>query len=362
LEECTTEHRACNMAKPPWHPSRLVDLGCSRSSNNDVYPRFSIVKGSKVSPGQKYITLSHRWGLSHTPRITVQNLGAYEQGMPMSALPMSFRDAITVAQRLGIRYIWIDSLCIIQDGDNGQDWRREAPLMEKVYANAFCNLAANWGSDSVGHFFERDTTLFGPNRFPIIHNLTYNLFINGNSWIQEVMDAPLNKRGWVLQERILAPRIIHFCRHEVFWECCENTVSESFPAKLPPIDQSTGDYLLPGLIHSLDSPGNSTLYERTGSKSNEAGRLYDLWHSVVEIYTRCRLTKQSDKLVAIAGLARSLSPFLRDLYVAGVWSRNLVIDLAWYMAEPELVSRDSSLPYRAPSFSWASVNAISAGH
>jgi hypothetical protein len=299
--------------------------------------------------------------------------------MPTSVLPISFRDAITVAQRLGIRYIWIDSLCIVQDGDNGQDWKREAPLMEKVYANALCNLAANWGSDLAGLFFERDTTLFGhvqqrlqvkvPRTIVIdrTDDLTfisdYNLFGAENNWVEEVLDAPLNKRGWVLQERILAPRIIHFCRREVFWECCEKTVSESFPARLPPTSQSNKNIILPNdfryikrLIHYRYTLGDSTHYGRTGPDPDEARRLYKAWHGVVEVYSQCQLTRQSDKLVAIAGLARSLSPFLRDLYVAGVWSRNLLIDLAWYLAEPEPVSRDSSLPYRAPSFSWASVN------
>jgi len=362
LQECTSGHRACNMAKPEWYPSRLVDIGSSGGSP------FSIVSGSEVSPGQKYITLSHRWGLSNIPRITIQNLPAFKRGKPASVLPPSFQHAMIIARRLDIRYIWIDSLCIIQDGDNGHDWRQEAPLMKEVFANAFCSLSANWASDSAGLFFHRDVGLFNQVQQRLllkdddggIFSESYTLFSAGDNWANEVLDAPLNKRGWVLQERILARRIIHFCRREIFWECCEKTVSESFPAMLPPTHPNTGNPLLASHIQALKqmvhSRKNGVPAEIGPREGEAASRLYGIWHSIVELYTKCRLTKQSDKLVAIAGLARSLSPFLQDRYIAGVWSKNLVNELTWYVKEPEPVSRGSSHPYRAPSFSWASAN------
>jgi hypothetical protein len=176
-----------------------------------------------------YMTLSHCWSLSQSLRLTASTLESMESGLEMSCLPTTFRDAILVARALKIRYLWTDSLCILQD--SFQDWSRESSMMGLVYANSCCNIAATWGSNSNdGLFVERDPHIVEhcviPNlldKYSVPHVLFDPLIVT-----RQIEDAPLNSQGWVLQERLISPRVLHFGAEQVFWDCQSCVASEAF--------------------------------------------------------------------------------------------------------------------------------------
>jgi hypothetical protein len=163
-------------------------------------------------------------------------------------LPKTFEHALVVARELKVGYIWIDSLCIIQD--DPRDWQHESSLMHRVYSNSLCNIAATGAVDSSdGLFFGRDPghvnavqtyfLLEGTAKERGIYK-TSEVKFRGlydisevDFWKNNVLDAPLNKRGWVCQESLLAPRILHFGKTQLLWECCEMEASEKYPKGIP---------------------------------------------------------------------------------------------------------------------------------
>ncbi|KAG9234953.1 heterokaryon incompatibility protein-domain-containing protein [Amylocarpus encephaloides] len=344
LSDCLSSHLRCGSRRDStrWRPTRLLDIGYAPG-------RFRIVEGSEILPEEDYITLSHKWGKDNPLALTVSNLSQMKEGVASTILSKTFQDAIIVAQHLNIRYVWIDSLCIIQAGDNGTDKQREIIQMDKVYRNSLLNVSADLGLHGI--FSERDLDLFTPMQTSLcieIENTdgeftkdTYQS-VELDVFDREVSDAPLNRRGWVLQERVLAPRTLHFCRREIFWECCENIVCESFPRGFPE------EYLRPH--HML-------LFKRFDAKDT-VDQYYETWNSILTAYGQCEeLTVPDDKLIAISGIARYIKGFLEDRYIAGLWLKSLAGQMLWYIASawPTKTRHESNLR-RAPSFSWASID------
>jgi hypothetical protein len=136
----------------------------------------------------------------------------------MCQLPKTFRQAFKVTRDLGGRFIWIDSLCIIQD--SVEDWRNESSLMTHIYSYGLCNIAASAAQDgSQGLFFERDPFPVKQVHFRPKHGAGTLLITNTKSWIENSRRAPLLKRGWVFQEQMLSPRTLHFYKKQIFWYC-----------------------------------------------------------------------------------------------------------------------------------------------
>ena len=170
---------------------------------------------------------------------------------------------------------------------------------------------------------------------------------------------PLSQRGWVLQEQILVPRILHFDRREVFWECCQAVASENLPRGWPSIDNDKMDKVAVILARKRLNPLTDNLvdaHENDTSVTSLAGEdlHYMLWFTLVLKYSTCQLSYESDRLVAISGVARYLKTINKDQYVAGLWRRHLERELAWSTIRP--LPADTSHLYYAPSFSWTSLN------
>lgn len=172
------------------------------------------------------MTLSHRWGSSNVPTLTTKTIDTWKNGLSVNILPKRYQEFIALAQRLQIRYVWIDSLCIIQEGDDGEDWRAEALTMDQVYQNSFCNVSADWGSGKRGLYFERDLRLMDkphidwkvrrkPNRDVVV--VEKCILVENEFWEEQVSRSPLSVRGWVVQERWLSPRNLRFGSREVFF-------------------------------------------------------------------------------------------------------------------------------------------------
>jgi hypothetical protein len=194
-------------------PTRLIDVGDSKSSG--------ILRLDCSNPRQssRYIALSHRWGDPKVHRAFSthrSNINEFEKNIDFDKLPRTFRDAVIVTRSLGVRYLWIDSLCIIQEDE--EDWKAEAKRMEDVFSSAYCTIAATSASGMDAGFLKPRP----PRRCVTAQRGSESPF-----YVCEAIDnfrsdvelGQLNKRGWVFQERALSRRTIYFAENQVYWEC-----------------------------------------------------------------------------------------------------------------------------------------------
>lgn len=305
------------------------------------------------------MSLSHCWGKAQVIQLKRETVAQFRESIPHQALPKTFQDAITITRRLGIRYLWIDSLCILQDVDDLSDWLREAASMSKVYAHAYCNISAAAATDgSKGLFVDRDPAQQRLVRVKLllegIHARKGSVdcyIIDDTFWTNSVGECPLNRRAWVLQERWLAPRVLHFGQKQLLWECCELDACELFPKALP---QNLTRTVYTGFkIREADALNKKQLAVRSPYYEPELA-YYRLWGNLIGVYSEAKLTKPIDKLLAVSGLAKHFSTLLQDEYVVGMWRRYLASELLWWVDDRFPSVRPEM--YRAPSFSWASVD------
>lgn len=262
---------------------------------------------------------------------------AGERESSLESLPQTFKDAIIIARALGIRFIWIDAMCIIQPSAHGDftDWNVEGPRMWLIYQNAICNIAATCSSDPNDGFLSRvGTHNMAPCSIPRetedgeIQPMFFMPY--ENAFEGSVVISSLNRRGWVAQERLLSQRILHFTEERVFWECQAHDKNND-------LDD-----------HNL---GIDWGYVRSPSQLT-----YRQWLPFIEFYSNSSFTQPADRLVALSSIARSV-PVERfgTTYFAGIWKESLVQDLSW--RSEESCSSDLRKRYldMAPSWSWASV-------
>jgi hypothetical protein len=269
-------------------------------------------------------------------------------------MPTTFRDAILITRKIGARYLWVDSLCIIQptDSDNS-DWQKESARMGQYYQNSLCTIAAAGASDSSqGCFIERHGERFmvephqlGPEEIHIKPVLP--------KWQRTVLESPLLSRGWVFQEMAMSPRILYWTKDAVYWECHELAASEYHPKRL-----TVGEYKTSPaqwIKRTLATPRN---------KFNSSGELFSLqkWYDIVESFSTLKLSCLTDKLPAMSGLAKAVQEYAPDTYLAGIWQRQLPDALMWYSVyetSPNNASNPQQPPpfaYIAPSWSWPAVH------
>lgn len=219
--------------------------------------------------------------------------------------------------------------------------------MNSVYGNATLTLATAASEDAFGGLFRRrDPSLIVPHAIYCKLDQRYNsanpgiyqsLFhaVPTRSAQLEVAYAKLNRRAWVVQERVLSARTVYFSSNQIWWECRELEANESFPLRLPDTIKSW--------------------YGRQ-VKSWSSEKAYSTWRTILTVYTVSDLTNPADKLVAISGLAKRFSSLLDDEYVAGLWRKRITTELLWHHESQATVRRRPST-YRAPTWSWASIDA-----
>lgn len=316
-----------------------------------------------------YLTLSHCWGKDKFFTLLKDNLELLQKRIIVEELSKVFQDALLTTLKLGFSYIWIDSLCIIQDSED--DWLQESSRMGDIYKNSSCNIAATgFGEGSRGFYVERDVSrLICPKIFsgwdgvwPSTNEPRSGCYYltDMNMWNYQVERAALNRRAWVLQERLLSPCILHFGDKQVLWECFESTSCEVFPTGNPEHYWKFKRFLydeISGSVEMRQLPSNS---EGTGDEVFQTAMrkmpLYEFWHEIVQRYCTGQLTRPEDKFLAISGAAKEVRHLLGDTYVAGLWQGNLADDLLW-VADPAYVGRTLPGSYRAPTWSWASLDA-----
>ncbi len=223
---------------------RCDSHGCKESNLSKVFPTNLLDVGDtnilKLVPGtlntERYIVLSHCWGIPQlgelgpdgkTPRYctTQSNLLIRQRGFSVDDLPQTFRDAIEVARGLGVKFLWIDSLCIVQ-GDGG-DWETESKRMQDIYASAYCTVAATSAVDSYSGFLKR--IINTNSKYPCVQDDSGRTVYFCNdlaNFDTDVDGAQLNTRAWVMQERFLSSRTIHFAANQMYWECGKGVYCE----------------------------------------------------------------------------------------------------------------------------------------
>ena len=369
LQRCRDEHPSCGPSDMHWHPTRLLDFLSPASQYADKVRLISLPDGEEA----QYAALSHRWGDFLPMQLTTSNKAELEAGIEVAGLPKTFRDALHLARRLDL-YLWIDSLCIVQD--SREDWEREARVMGMVYANAEVTIAATGARNSLdGLFFDRQPSWVRPcivERRPWDNKAKRSIvLVDYDVWADGIDAMSLNKRAWVVQERHLSRRVIHCSREQLFWECRSAVACEAYPnGPLSCVGGSLRSESEEQPVYSL--PVKVERRDRLSTASTGMDWL-NKWDELVSTYTDSALTFEEDKLFAIAGLAKTFSGnFDNDSlaeyrvldsnedYMAGLWRSHILFQLSWttvhdpYAARNVDVRRTAS--YVAPTWSWASLN------
>ncbi|UPX13319.1 uncharacterized protein EKO05_0003835 [Ascochyta rabiei] len=242
IEECSHAHEACRQhAKTDRTlPTRLVDTQPEGIDNSivRVVDSTSITQGSE---GVEYATLSYVWEQTGVT-LTTDELQKAQLGFQRHALPKPLESGIQAAQNLGYRYIWIDSLCVLQDSED--DKRSECAKMASVFRNAALTIVL----DQIDEFRSEKPAITEitsgvlPNA--MANALTQNANKTGDrpsaAAILPVSDFATpgfgwDTRAWALQERLLSHRLLHLCDMQMYWECNSLKASDTFPQGLSPL-------------------------------------------------------------------------------------------------------------------------------
>jgi hypothetical protein len=321
-------------------PKRVIDVLSS--------PDSSVVNLKEVDPNLngsegRYICLSHRWSqLTQPLTTTMESLPSRKQGIRLLDLSQTFQDIIEITKRLEVRYLWIDSLCILQDSRD--DWEDESNKMGQYYKSSWLTIGA--GMDGDGLYLGRTT----PSRpylklvVPTVDPLQplSNLYFLQDPHTRPVRDifapnqSPLYSRGWTLQEEILSPRFLSFEPTQVYFRCSKH------------IDYECGHR------ESVNRWNALTAQFHPDDINSKA-----LWIRIVENYSSRTLKVPTDKLPALSGLAQVYQNSWNDTYLAGLWKNELWTHLIWY---GNMLKRPPE--YLGPSWSWVSTNSVIAfaGH
>lgn len=340
LKICTKGHKSCGSGAPQYLPKRLLRVTPIKFWYGKQVPaRIRLVEFPDGRKPLRYLCLSHCWGSYRPDCITLKGtIEKNKEDIEWESIPKTFQDVFEVALKLEVSYVWIDSLCIIQD--DKQDWEREAAKMAVIYKNAYVTIAATDATNATQGLypvkFQRwDYVARHLPSFPgwqtrkrLPHWFTEPVHV-GTPYTKALdrdrTAYPLLTRAWVLQERLLSPRVIHFTNNEALMECREATMCECMVA-VPPdaarnikiMMEKYNDRL--GALHTssesrIHAPPPSVALVHLSIK----------WHFVVHLYTSLSLTNLSDRLPAIAGIATEFLRLRRSLLSPENAAGNLAI-------------------------------------
>ncbi|KAK0615590.1 HET domain-containing protein [Bombardia bombarda] len=356
LDDCIENHVESSFCTTPAEaelPTRVLHVGL-----DDGVIRLIETHG-KVA---RYICLSHCWGQAQIITTTKSTLPDRMREIPMHALSNTFRDAILLTRRLGVQYIWIDSMCILQDDID--DWNFESARMMDVYSRAYLTIAATHSSDGNGGLFvdtpdvEISGTTPSGDKFTLFfrERIDHHLDVAqeagiGISGHPTSTFYPLLTRAWVYQERMLSTRVLHFGRYEIFFECRSDIMCECGNIEFHGMSE-TAPMALTKMLHAeaLD-----TVAEGMEWHIYAQHYICRMWHTMVSSYTCLGLTKPGDRLPAMGGLAKHMAIRRKSVYLAGLWENTLNEDLLWSVYTTSLFKKARPSPRSAPTWSWASV-------
>ncbi|KAF4341898.1 het-domain protein [Fusarium beomiforme] len=331
----------CMRAQKIFMPSRVIDV---RSSGMG---RIRLANRSDID-ASSYVALSYCWGGSQPERTTMSNTHERFHGFSVDSQPQSIKDAILVTRKLGIKYIWVDSLCIIQDDPN--DLARELGTMHQIYEFSTLVISAAIASSSTEGFLRlchpKDETYRLRYRCP--NNDPGSLIL---SKYEAGPSDPIHRRAWTLQEHILAPRLAIYSNTGLRFFCASGSFKDG-----PPTD---------GVLHTY----GAEFYNKLSLRSSDVLRHKLLhfngdldWYSLLTEYHSRRLSFPADRMAAISAIADRLADGQHGKYLAGLWEFDLSFGLLWEASGDNRIGtpraespiRDQTPDF--PSWSWASIS------
>jgi hypothetical protein len=349
LDHCTSK---CHPTIPSqFVPTRLIDVGYDAS----VLPRLVLSSNSSRTEQIKYAALSYCWGDEKDAESQFKtekaSLGDRCRSLPEELITPTIKDAIAITRVIGLRYLWIDALCIIQDDKD--DWSHESSQMNLVYRHAFVTICSLNSDSCHESFLDRAPAIQVPFQSTLRKTIkgSYLIrlrsrasrFYNRDKFPWEHVSSKWNQRCWTYQEQEMSTRLLLFGSLKMHFACARYLWTEVDEA---PIDITTSRFLS----------------QVTEFKENRisARELYQCWNLIIDSYGHRLVTFDKDRLPAIAGLARIMSEALQDQYLAGLWKGNLLEGLTWYSSHTMLsrglhthLQNIRRHNYVAPSWSWA---------
>lgn len=404
LAECASSHESCQSPTGDrFLPTRLINLQPGYKGLD-----VRLEDGPSVRSGSSYIALSYSWG-DHRPACitTVDTLAQNKVRIPWDKLPLTFQDAAAFTLSLGMQYLWIDSICIIQEDE--EDWQRESGKMYAVYKNSYLTISALSGRDSTyglrNMSVEQGSVLLTNLR---IAQTKYPLYMRRNHYLDSVAGDnikgsfddicrryPLLSRAWAYQERTVSPRVMFFSESEMIFQClgnaeCECGATQEYyqgnaskltktdifqktrirsPEKGTSEDKRSAGIMgmhmraLSGLkakmTHLISKRARDDTQDESTGRARQAAATWR--QKVVWEYSALAITMPRDRLPAVGAIAEQFQRVrVGETYLAGLWSGSLLDDLLWISGGPPLRSpkckdrlkRLSSLP----TWSWASLH------
>jgi hypothetical protein len=337
LDSCHASHKLCHPNRAPFAPTRVLDIG---SSDNKI--RIHICNGSPM----KYAALSYCWGQAVRCSTNRKNLAARLDGFDASILPTTHQDAIHLVRALGLRYLWIDALSIVQDDQ--ADWESESASMGSIYRNAYVTIAAVAASSAGDGFLK-----------PRVYaNLEMQFeFSDGEGEATEatifahhppalpasraIYESGWRSRAWTFQEEMLSTSVLYCTPNAYYFECL--TGDE--------LEKKSSSLAKPGPRKQLPWRAD---FRTSEDKKITTSDLFDGWYELLADYSGRHLSEFRDIFPAASGIAHNFAQHVGDEYIAGLWKSDLVRGLLW-RHYPRHAIQATKMPYRAPSWSWASV-------
>jgi hypothetical protein len=352
LAQCMKNHTQCSKPQT-FTPTRLINVQLEDFSK----PPCLVTLSDTVS---QYAALSHCWGGNIEFKTLQANIEEMKNGLSLSKMPRNFQDAVHITRGLGLNYVWIDSLCIIQDSKS--DWEHEAARMGDVYSNATVTIAAAVAENSTVGILKKiespkplfeikfDETSGPDDTLYIFPKSQKSQRENGEESFSSCSTGALASRGWTLQERVLSDRMLYFGASQLFWSCCQTTFAADGFHSEPDVLRDV--HLTSDLRQVADLSVPSSAERREGLTSLQGNlAIYNKWYHWLYEYTQSRkLTKTSDKLPALSGIASHVAKLTNDKYIAGLWAGDLCRGLLWQ--RDAIYPFQKAHPLRGPTWSW----------
>ena len=293
LGECDDAHDACGFDRKATIPTRVLDVSGAAAEDSI---RLHISRDRQPGP---YAALSYCWGGDKNILTTTENITECTRSIAICDLPETIRDAVLFTHALGIRYLWVDSLCILQDSE--QDKRNEIRQMRRIFKNANVTLIAQ-KADRVDEGFldpgPKSDALF---EVPLegTDGSIRRVYMEPTYFYYE--DGGTLDRAWTLEERALSNRLVIFASCDMLW-LCRSTNANTDPGLDPKTSVDDGKCFN---FHGLYTE-----------------KVPDQWMDVAKDYKKRALTRPGDATVAIAGIAEEFAALWgKELgeYCAGIW-------------------------------------------
>ncbi|ETS84621.1 hypothetical protein PFICI_02646 [Pestalotiopsis fici W106-1] len=324
LRNCDENHTCIPLNDVHYMPTRVIDVFADSKDKLRLVETCDEIKG-------RYVAVSHCWGnIPDSKKFCLlnENIEALKENIDYAQLPQTFRDVVDVSRRLEVRYLWLDSICIIQN--NNDDWASESTKMESVYSSSYVTIAVSSAASSlVGLPKQRD-------KRPCVRIGDLYFAKDIDDFETDVQKAVLNTRGWVFQEHALSRRCIHFTTSQIYWECGDGIHCETLAKLSNPYAAFLGDAHFPNIAQEYFKGGKILHFQ-----------------GIFQMYSKLAFTKRTDRSLALQGLENRLAKTMKTKVKFGILENMLGRSLLWRAATPRSMERITFDQDRnVPSWSW----------